>query len=34
LISDLNGTTEYRANLIAVLARRALTHLGETRTYK
>jgi carbon-monoxide dehydrogenase medium subunit len=34
LVSDLNGTTEYRANLIAVLARRALTHLGETRTYK
>jgi aerobic carbon-monoxide dehydrogenase medium subunit len=34
LMSDLNGSLEYRANLIAVLARRALGHLGEARSYK
>jgi aerobic carbon-monoxide dehydrogenase medium subunit len=34
LLSDLNGTPEYRANLVAVLARRALGHLGEARSYK
>ncbi len=34
LLSDLNGTPEYRANLIAVMARRALGHLGEAQSYK
>jgi aerobic carbon-monoxide dehydrogenase medium subunit len=34
LLGDLNGTPEYRANLVAVLARRALGHLGEARSYK
>jgi len=34
LLGDLNGTPEYRANLIAVLVRRALGHLGEARSYK
>ena len=34
LLGDLNGTPEYRANLVAVLARRALAHLGEARSYK
>jgi aerobic carbon-monoxide dehydrogenase medium subunit len=34
LLSDLNGTPEYRASLVAVLARRALGHLGEARSYK
>jgi carbon-monoxide dehydrogenase medium subunit len=34
LLSDLNGTPAYRANLIAVLARRALTHIGEAHSYK
>jgi aerobic carbon-monoxide dehydrogenase medium subunit len=34
LLGDLNGTPEYRANLVVVLARRALSHLGEARSYK
>ena len=34
LMGDLNGTPEYRVNLIVVLARRALRHLGEARSYK
>jgi carbon-monoxide dehydrogenase medium subunit len=34
LLSDLNGTPAYRANLIAVLARRALGRLGEAQSYK
>jgi aerobic carbon-monoxide dehydrogenase medium subunit len=34
LMGDLNGSPEYRASLVAVLARRALDHLGEARSYK
>ena len=34
LLSDLNGTGEYRANLVCVLARRALDNLGEAHSYK
>jgi aerobic carbon-monoxide dehydrogenase medium subunit len=34
LLGDLNGTPEYRAALVSVLARRALDHLGEARSYK
>jgi carbon-monoxide dehydrogenase medium subunit len=34
LLSDLNGSGEYRANLVCVLARRALDNLGEARSYK
>jgi aerobic carbon-monoxide dehydrogenase medium subunit len=34
LLSDLNGTGEYRANLVSVLARRALENLGEAHWYK
>ncbi len=34
LLSDLNGTPAYRANLVAVLARRALAHFGEAHSYK
>jgi aerobic carbon-monoxide dehydrogenase medium subunit len=34
LLSDLNGTDEYRANLVCVLARRALDNLGEAYSYK
>jgi aerobic carbon-monoxide dehydrogenase medium subunit len=34
LLSGLNGTGEYRANLVCVLARRALDNLGEAHSYK
>jgi aerobic carbon-monoxide dehydrogenase medium subunit len=34
LLSDLNGNGEYRANLVCVLARRALENLGEAHSYK
>jgi carbon-monoxide dehydrogenase medium subunit len=34
LLGDLNGSPEYRASLVSVLARRALDHLGEARSYK
>ncbi len=34
LLSDLNGDGEYRANLVCVLARRALENLGEAHSYK
>jgi aerobic carbon-monoxide dehydrogenase medium subunit len=34
LLIDLNGTGEYRANLICILARRALDNLGEAHSYK
>jgi aerobic carbon-monoxide dehydrogenase medium subunit len=34
LLSDLNGTGEYRANLVSVMARRALDNLGEAHSYK
>jgi aerobic carbon-monoxide dehydrogenase medium subunit len=34
LMEDLSGSSEYRANLIVVMARRALEHLGEAHSYK
>lgn len=34
LLDDLNGTPDYRAHLVAVLARRAVGHMGEARSYK
>jgi len=34
LLDDLNGTPEYRANLILVMARRAMEHLGAATSYK
>lgn len=34
LLGDLNGTPEYRANLVLVMARRAMENLGSTRSYK
>ena len=34
LLEDLSATAEYRAHLIMVMARRAMTNLGTTQTYK
>ena len=34
MLEDLVGTSEYRANLVLVMARRALEHLGEAVSYK
>jgi carbon-monoxide dehydrogenase medium subunit len=34
MLEDLVGTSEYRANLVLVMARRALEHLGEACSYK
>ena len=34
MLEDLVGTSEYRANLVVVMARRALEHLGEAVSYK
>ena len=34
LMEDLNATSEYRANLIKVMACRAIEHMGEARSFK
>jgi carbon-monoxide dehydrogenase medium subunit len=34
MLEDLVGTSEYRANLVVVMARRALEHLGQASSYK
>jgi aerobic carbon-monoxide dehydrogenase medium subunit len=34
MLSDLNGSQAYRANLVTVMARRAMAHIGEARSYK
>jgi carbon-monoxide dehydrogenase medium subunit len=34
LLGDLNGTPEYRANLVLVMARRAVENLGSAQSYK
>ena len=34
MLEDLVGSSEYRANLVLVMARRALEHLGEACSYK
>ena len=34
LLSDLNGTPEYRANLVLIMARRAIENLGRAISYK
>jgi carbon-monoxide dehydrogenase medium subunit len=34
MMEDLAGSSEYRANLVVVMARRALKHLGEACSYK
>jgi aerobic carbon-monoxide dehydrogenase medium subunit len=34
MLDDLSGSSEYRANLVLVMARRALEHLGEAKSYK
>jgi hypothetical protein len=34
MLEDLVGTSEYRANLVLVMARRALEHLGEAVSYR
>jgi aerobic carbon-monoxide dehydrogenase medium subunit len=34
MMEDLAGSSEYRANLVLVMARRALQHLGEACSYK
>jgi carbon-monoxide dehydrogenase medium subunit len=34
MMEDLSGSSEYRANLVVVMARRALQHLGSAHAYK
>jgi carbon-monoxide dehydrogenase medium subunit len=34
LLDDLNGTPEYRAHLVLVMARRAMENLGSAQSYK
>jgi carbon-monoxide dehydrogenase medium subunit len=34
MLSDLNGSAAYRANLVSVMARRAMQHMGEAISYK
>jgi carbon-monoxide dehydrogenase medium subunit len=34
LLSDLNATPEYRANLVMVMARRAVAHMGRASSFK
>jgi carbon-monoxide dehydrogenase medium subunit len=34
MLDDLSGSPEYRANLVRVMGRRALDHLGEAMSYK
>jgi carbon-monoxide dehydrogenase medium subunit len=34
LLDDLNGTPEYRAHLVRVMARRAMEHLGSAQSFK
>jgi carbon-monoxide dehydrogenase medium subunit len=34
MMEDLSGSSEYRANLVVVMARRSLQHLGSARAYK
>jgi carbon-monoxide dehydrogenase medium subunit len=34
LLDDLNGTPEYRAHLVMVMARRAMENLGTAQSYK
>jgi hypothetical protein len=34
MLSDQNGTPEYRANLVSVMARRAMENPGSTSVYK
>jgi carbon-monoxide dehydrogenase medium subunit len=34
LLDDLNGSPDYRAHLVAVMARRAMENLGTTQSYK
>jgi carbon-monoxide dehydrogenase medium subunit len=34
MMEDLSGSSEYRANLVLVMARRALEHLGAAHSYK
>ncbi len=34
MLEDHVGSSEYRANLVVVMARRALEHLGEASSYK
>lgn len=34
MLDDLNGSPQYRANLVLVMARRAMENLGEARSYK
>jgi aerobic carbon-monoxide dehydrogenase medium subunit len=34
MLSDLNGSQAYRASLVTVMARRAIEHIGEARSYK
>jgi len=34
MLADLNGTPAYRANLVLVMARRAVDAMGEARSYK
>jgi carbon-monoxide dehydrogenase medium subunit len=34
MLADQNGTPEYRANLVLVMARRAVDAMGEARSYK
>jgi hypothetical protein len=34
MLEDLVGSSEYRANLVLVMAHRALEHLGEACSYK
>jgi CO/xanthine dehydrogenase FAD-binding subunit len=33
-LEDLTGSAEYRANLVVVMARRALQYLGSAHAYK
>jgi carbon-monoxide dehydrogenase medium subunit len=34
LLDDLNGTPDYRAHLVQVMARRAMENLGSAQSYK